>query len=251
MACDACQRTGSISRRHEMPLNEAIATPINDAPAVINLFKKIIFPRFGVPRAVICDRGTHFGEKQLNALLEKYGVYHRRGLAYHPKTCGQVEVSNCELKLVYRKACHLPVEMEHKAYWVVKELNMDAKLSGEKRLLQLNELDEFRLQAYESSRLYKEITKRWRDKKILKKEFQIGNKVLLFNSRYKLFPGKLRSWWSGPYIVTNVNKFDSVEVMTTNGEKFKANGHRLKVYHKYVIVGLIEEVTVHPLLMEA
>ncbi|XP_074291380.1 uncharacterized protein LOC141618171 [Silene latifolia] len=141
--------------------------------------------------------------------------------------------------------------MEHKAYWAVKELNMDAKLSGEKRLLQLNELDEFHLQAYESSRLYKEKTKRLHDKKILKKEFRIGDKVLLFNSRFKLFSGKLRSRWSGSFTVTNINKFGSVEVMTTNGEKFKENGHRLKVYHENVIVGVVEEVTVNPLPMEA
>ncbi|XP_074288519.1 uncharacterized protein LOC141613675 [Silene latifolia] len=128
---------------------------------------------------------------------------------------------------------------------------MSAKLSGEKRVFQLNELDEFRLQAYESSCLYMEKTKRWHDKMILKKEFKIGDKVLLFNSRYKLFSGKLRSRWSGPFTVTNVNKFGSVEVMTTNGEKFKANGHRLKVYHENVIVGVVEEVTVNPLPMEA
>ncbi|XP_074265601.1 uncharacterized protein LOC141588042 [Silene latifolia] len=148
----------------ELPLEEsshfieAIATPTNDAHAVINLFKKIIFPRFGVPRAVISDRGTHFGEKQLDALLEKYGAF------------------------------RLSVELEQKAYWAVMELNMDKKLSGEKRLLQLNELDEFRLQAYENSRLYKEKTKRCHVKKILNKEFQVGDKVLLFNSLYKIFP---------------------------------------------------------------
>ncbi|XP_074293461.1 uncharacterized protein LOC141620508 [Silene latifolia] len=141
--------------------------------------------------------------------------------------------------------------MEHKAYCVVKELNMDAKLSGENQLLQLNELDEFRLQAYENSRLYKEKTKRWHDKKILKKEFKIGDKVLLFNSRFKLFPGKLRSRWSDPFTVIKVNKFGSVEVMTTNGEKFKANGHHLNVYHENVIVGVLEKVTMNPLPMEA
>ncbi|XP_074299430.1 uncharacterized protein LOC141630526 [Silene latifolia] len=110
MACDACQRTGSISRRHEMPSNgilevevDAIATPTNDTRTVIHLFKKIIFPRFGVPRAVISDRGTYFGEKQLDVLLEKYGVSHRKGLAYHPQTSGQVQVSNWEIKSILEK----------------------------------------------------------------------------------------------------------------------------------------------------
>ncbi|XP_074318543.1 uncharacterized protein LOC141655356 [Silene latifolia] len=118
--------------------------------------------------------------------------------AYH--TTYKTPIGTSPYRLVYGKPCQLPVDMEQKAYCAVKELNMDPKLSGEKRLLQLNELDEFRLQAYERFYLYKEKTKRWHDKKILNKEFQIGDKVLLFNSRYKLFPGKLRSRWYGPYI---------------------------------------------------
>ncbi|XP_021850487.1 uncharacterized protein [Spinacia oleracea] len=107
--------------------------------------------------------------------------------------------------------------MEYKAFWAIKQLNIDAKLAGEKWLLQLNELDEFRLQAYDSARIYKEKTKRWHDSHILQREFAVGDKVLLFNSRLKLFPGKLKSRWSGPFIVTMVSKFGSVEVENNMG----------------------------------
>ena len=99
-------------------------------------------------------------------------------------------------QMVYGKAYHLLVEMEHKAYWALKFLNFDEALSGEKRKLQLLELEEMRLNAYESSRLYKEKVKAYQDKKLLKKDFRSGQQVLLFNSRLKLFPGKLKSKWS-------------------------------------------------------
>ncbi|CAM8895806.1 unnamed protein product [Rhodiola kirilowii] len=307
-ACDQCQRSGNISKRHEMPQQsilpveifdvwginymghfpssygnqyilvavdyflkwvEAFASPTCDAKAVTRLFKKIIFPRFGVPRTVISDGGSHFKEKHFEALLRKYGVSHKVATPYHPQTSGQVEISNREIKailektvgssrkdwsaklddalwayrtafktsigispyrLIYGKSCHLPVKLEYKAMWAIKFLNMDLQTAGENRVLQLHELEEIRNEAYESARIYKEKTKKWHDKRIFRHEFKEGDKVLLFNSRLKVFPRKLKSRWSGAFVVHKPHGDGHVEILNDEGTIFKANGQRLKHY---------------------
>ncbi|GJV72700.1 reverse transcriptase domain-containing protein [Tanacetum coccineum] len=306
-SCDTCQRQGKISQRDEMPQNaiqvceifdiwgidfmgpfpsskgnkyilvavdylskwvEAKALPTNDARVVVK-FLKSLFARFGTPRAIISDRGTHFCNDQFAKVMSKYGVTHRLATAYHPQTSGQVEVSNRGLKrilertvgenraswsdklddalwafrtafktpigctpyqLVYGKSCHLPVELEHKAYWALKHVNFDLKTAGDHRKLQLNELNELRDQAYENSLIYKEKTKKLHDSKIKNRIFNVGDQVLLFNSRLKIFSGKLKTRWSGPFTIAQVFPYGTVELSQPDGPNFKVNGHRVKHY---------------------
>ena len=109
-------------------------------------------------------------------------------------------------------------------------LNFDLQAASEKRILQINEMDEFRNDAYENAQIYKDKTKRWHDKHILSREFEVGQKVLLFNSRLQLFLGKLRSQWSGPFVVTQVFPYEAVEVHHEEKGTFKVNGQKLKPY---------------------
>ncbi|XP_022843362.1 uncharacterized protein LOC111366913 [Olea europaea var. sylvestris] len=125
---------------------------------------------------------------------------------------------------------NLLLEIEHHAYCAMKKLNLDLKAAGEKRLLQLNELDELRMEAYENSRTYKERTKKWHDMHIQRREFTVGQKVLLYNSRLKLFPRKLRSRWSGLYTITQIFPHGTVEITHDSKGTFKVNGQRLKHY---------------------
>ena len=132
-------------------------------------------------------------------------------------------------KLLFGKACHFPVELEHRAHWAIKRFSLDLEATGEKRMLQLNELEEFRRQSYENAKLYKEKTKQWHDKRINPRNFEVGQQVLLFNSWLKLFLGKLKSRWSGPFCINQIFPFGGIELEEEKfGRKLKVNGQRLK-----------------------
>ncbi|GJT88591.1 reverse transcriptase domain-containing protein [Tanacetum coccineum] len=198
-------------------------------------------------------------------------VTHNLSTAYHPQTNGQTEVNNRAIKcilersvrynlknwseklddalwafrtayktstgctlfrLVYGKACHLPVEIEHKAYWALKQCNMDLTAAAKHHFIELNELIELRDEAYENIRIYKERTKRWHDSRLRgDKDFKAGDKVLLFNSRFKIHTGELKSKWYDPNVVKTVHPYRTIEIIDKNGINFKVNGKRLKKYH--------------------
>ena len=138
------------------------------------------------------NRSRKNWSKKLDSALWAYRTAYKNPMGMSP------------YKMVYGKACHLPLELEHKAYWTVKELNYDFKLAGEKRLFDISSLDEWRTQAYENAKLFKEKVKRWHDKRIQKCEFKAVEYVLFYNSRFKFFASKLFSKWEGPCVIEEV-----------------------------------------------
>nr|GEV55044.1 DNA-directed DNA polymerase [Tanacetum cinerariifolium] len=195
---DVCQRQGKISQRDEMPQNSIQVCEILTSGTV------------GENRASWSDK-----------LDDALGTF---------RTAYKTPIGCTLYKLVYGKACHLPIELEHKAYWALKHVNFDLQTVGDHIKVQLNEINELRDQAYENSLIYKEKTKRLHDSKFKDRVFNISDRVLLFNSRLKIFSSKLKSRWSGPFTISHVFPYGTVELSQPDEPNFKVNGHILKHY---------------------
>ena len=203
---------------------EAVPCRAADHRVVLKFLKENNFSRFGVPKAIISYGGSHFYNKPFENLLTKYGVKHKVATLYHTQTSGQLANSSIKTilmkvvnsnrkdwslklldslwayrtayktilglspyRLVYGKACHLLVEIKYKAWWAVKKLNLDMGRAGLKRLLNINELEELRNDAYSNSKSAIDKLKKWHDQLIARKNFKQGDQVLLYDSKLHFF----------------------------------------------------------------
>ncbi|RVW74408.1 Retrovirus-related Pol polyprotein from transposon 17.6 [Vitis vinifera] len=188
---------------------------------VLKFLKENIFSRFGVPKAIISDGGAHFCNKPFEALLSKYGVKHKL-----------IRLFLACLPIVLSMANHA-ISCGNRIQSLVgnKKLNMDLIRAGAKRYLDLNEMEELRNDAYINSKVAKQRMKKWHDQLISNKEFQKGQRVLLYDTRLHIFPGKLKSRWIGPFIIHQVYVNGVVELLNSNGkDTFRVNGYRLKPF---------------------
>nr|GEX27612.1 reverse transcriptase domain-containing protein [Tanacetum cinerariifolium] len=203
------KRQGNISQKDEMPQN-AIQTS-GQVEVTNRGLKRILERTVEENRALWTDK--------LNDALCAF------------RTAFKTLIGCTPYRLVYGKSCHLPLELEHKVFWALKHANFDLKTAGDHRKLQLNELYELQDQAYENSLIYKERMKKLHDVKIKNRIFNVGDQVLLFDSRLKIFSGKLKTRWSGPFTITKVYPYGTAKLAHADGSNFKVNYHRLKHYY--------------------
>nr|GEW99694.1 reverse transcriptase domain-containing protein [Tanacetum cinerariifolium] len=239
--CDICQRQGKISQMDEIPHNVIQVCEILDVWG-IDFMGQFLSSRGNMYILVAVDYLSKWVEAKALPTNDARVVVKTVGenraswseklddALWAFRTAYKTPIGCTPYKLVYGKSCHLPIELEHKAYWALKHFNFVLKTAGDHRKLQLNELNELRDQAYENSLIYKEKTKKLHDSNIKNRIFNVGDRVLLFNSRLKIFSRKFKTHWSGPFTITKVFPYGTVELSQPDGTNFKVNGHRMKHY---------------------
>nr|GEW00104.1 reverse transcriptase domain-containing protein [Tanacetum cinerariifolium] len=215
-SCDYFQHHGKISQRDEMPQNAIQVCEIFDVWGIefMGPFPSSRRNKFGTPSAIISDRGTHFCNEQFAKVMLNFQNTHRV----------------CSLQARVWKGMSSTDQTQAQSLLGLEDANFDLLTASDHQKVQLNELNELLDQAYENSLIYKKKTKRIHDSKIKDRVFNIGDLVLLFNSRLKIFSGKLKTRWTGPFTVTQVFPYGTIELSQTDGPNFKVSGHRLKHY---------------------
>nr|GEW84648.1 reverse transcriptase domain-containing protein [Tanacetum cinerariifolium] len=249
---DVCQRQGKISQKDEMSQNSIQVCKIFDVwgidfmgpfpssrgnkyiPVAVDYLSKWVAAKALSTNdtRVVCKFLKNLFARFERAVGENHASWSDKldDVLWAFRTAYKTPIGCTPYKLVYGKARHLPVELEHKAYWALKHANFDLKTVGDHRKIQINELNKLCDQAYKNSLIYKEKIKRIHDSKIKNRLFNIGDRVLLFNSRLKIFSGKLKSRWSGPFTISQIFPYGTVELSQPDRPNFKVNGHRLKHY---------------------
>nr|GEZ40160.1 reverse transcriptase domain-containing protein [Tanacetum cinerariifolium] len=257
--CDICQRQGKISQRDEMPQNSIQVYEIFDIWGIDfmgpfpsskgNKYIRVVVDYLSkwVEAKELPTNDARVVVKFLKSLFSRFD-----DALWAFRTAYKTLIGCTPYKLVYGKSCHLPIELEHKAYWALKHVNFDLKTASDHRKLPLNELSELRDQAYENSVIYKERTKKLHDSKTKNRIFNVGDQVLLFNSHLKIFSGKLKTRCFGPFTITRVFPYGTIELSQPNGPNFKVNGHRVKHYFDGDIPSnvALDLYTIYPSLIE-
>nr|GFB17088.1 reverse transcriptase domain-containing protein [Tanacetum cinerariifolium] len=212
---------------------EAKALPTNDTRVVVKFLKSLFscIPPQTSGQVEVTNRGLERILKRTMGENRALWSDKLEDALWAFRTAFKTLVGCTPYRLVYGKACHLPLELEHKAYWALKHANFNLKTASDHKKLQLNELSELRDQAYENSLIYKERTKKLHDDKIKNHIFNVGDHVLLFNSRLKIFSGKLKSCWFSPFTIFEIYLYETAKLIHPDGCNFKVNCHCLKHYH--------------------
>ncbi|GKA63703.1 reverse transcriptase domain-containing protein [Tanacetum coccineum] len=200
--CDAYQRQGKTSQKDEMPQNAIQVCEIFDVWG-IDFMRPFLSSR---GNKTVGENDASWSDKLDDAL-------------WAFRTAFKTPIGCTPYKLVYGKVCHLLSKTRCiKAYWALKHCNYDLVTAGDHLKVQMNELNELRDQAYKNSLIYKEKTKKIHNSTIKNRVFNVGDRILLFNSRLKIFLGKLKTRWTRPLTITQVFPYGTVRYIKPTGQ---------------------------------